>query len=420
MGCLGCSLRAPPHTVRRLKTPGATAGTHAPDRGAPQPVLQLHLGPHLHSLLLRHSVLQPRLNKLHAVPPPEAGARPALGPTHRHKKHVMVPDHDTAAIRETMATPMAQGRTLAAGRCNPTIPVDKPRLYAVGGYVFKQDSAPCQSAKALLQDLSIIIKMAADLKDIPMLADPPAPAHSVLGGDVYVSELASRQFPVWPRATEFRPLIDAAFSEPGKLKAPVARYNPFTRVHRDTEHGFPVIPSLEADASLRHLLLGTKQPGVLPPEMVKGIRKAMSAILTLSTDFRLPTRVREKKRHAVSAHCMRCLAKTRSSRAGLQFPVGRVHRLLRKGNYAERVGAGAPVYLAAVLEYLTAEILELAGNAARDNKKTRIIPRHLQLAVRNDEELNKLLGGVTIAQGGVLPNIQAVLLPKKTEKPAKK
>ncbi|XP_042165279.1 histone H2A-like [Oncorhynchus tshawytscha] len=107
--------------------------------------------------------------------------------------------------------------------------------------------------------------------------------------------------------------------------------------------------------------------------------------------------------------------KSRSSRAGLQFPVRRVHRLLRKGNYAECVGAGAPVYLATVLEYLTTEILELAGNAARDNK-TRIIPRHLQLAIRNDEELEKLLGGVTIAQG-VLPNI--AVLPKKTEKPAK-
>ena len=108
-------------------------------------------------------------------------------------------------------------------------------------------------------------------------------------------------------------------------------------------------------------------------------------------------------------------SQTRSSKAGLQFPVGRIGRFLKKGRYAARVGAGAPVYMAAVLEYLCAEILELAGNAARDNKKTRIIPRHLQLAVRNDEELNKLLGKVTIAQGGVLPNIHTVLLPKKTE-----
>ena len=108
-------------------------------------------------------------------------------------------------------------------------------------------------------------------------------------------------------------------------------------------------------------------------------------------------------------------ARSRSLRAGLQFPVGRIHRMLRKGNYAERIGGGAPIYLAAVMEYLVAEVLELAGNAARDNKKTRIIPRHLQLAIRNDEELGKLLSGVTIAQGGVLPNIQTILLPKKNE-----
>ncbi|WOO78470.1 Histone H2A [Vanrija pseudolonga] len=107
---------------------------------------------------------------------------------------------------------------------------------------------------------------------------------------------------------------------------------------------------------------------------------------------------------------------SRSSKAGLQFPVGRIHRLLKRGNYAQRIGSGAPVYLAAVLEYLAAEILELAGNAARDNKKSRIVPRHLQLAVRNDEELNKLLGSVVISQGGVLPNILSELLPNKTPK----
>jgi histone H2A len=93
---------------------------------------------------------------------------------------------------------------------------------------------------------------------------------------------------------------------------------------------------------------------------------------------------------------------SKSSKAGLQFPVARMGRYLKDGRYAQRVGAGAPVYLAAVLEYLTAEILELAGNAARDNKKARIVPRHIQLAVRNDEELNKLLGNVTIASGGKL------------------
>ncbi|KAL3110650.1 hypothetical protein niasHT_017528 [Heterodera trifolii] len=107
---------------------------------------------------------------------------------------------------------------------------------------------------------------------------------------------------------------------------------------------------------------------------------------------------------------------TRSARAGVAFPVGRIHRLLRKGRYAQRIGAGAPVYLASVLEYLAAEVLELAGNAAKENKKLRINPRHLQLAVRNDDELNKLLSEVTISRGGVLPNIHTVLLSKKQQK----
>ena len=44
-------------------------------------------------------------------------------------------------------------------------------------------------------------------------------------------------------------------------------------------------------------------------------------------------------------------ATSRSAKAGLQFPVGRVHRHIKLGRYATRIGAGAPVYLVAVLEY---------------------------------------------------------------------
>ncbi|KAK0413106.1 hypothetical protein QR680_006604 [Steinernema hermaphroditum] len=107
--------------------------------------------------------------------------------------------------------------------------------------------------------------------------------------------------------------------------------------------------------------------------------------------------------------------KSRTVRAGLQFPVGRIQRQLKKGRYAERIGSGGPIYLAAVMEYLIAEILELAGNAAQDNRKSRITPRHVMLAVRNDEELSKLFSNATFAQGGVVPMIAQSLIPKTHE-----
>jgi histone H2A len=109
----------------------------------------------------------------------------------------------------------------------------------------------------------------------------------------------------------------------------------------------------------------------------------------------------------------------KTRRAGLIISVPRIEKLIRKNTVMKRVGQGAPIYVAAVVEYLLAEIIELSGNAARDNKFMRIKPRHIKLAIANDAELNELFCD-TVFGAGVIPHIEPSILPKGKGKKGKR
>jgi len=108
---------------------------------------------------------------------------------------------------------------------------------------------------------------------------------------------------------------------------------------------------------------------------------------------------------------------SKSKRAGLVFPVSRINSRIKEGKFAKRSGVTAGVYMAGVLEYLVAEVAELAGQIAKHKRKHRITPRHIQLAILSDEEINTLTKGIIIPQGGVIPWIHPTLIGLKKKIP---
>jgi histone H2A len=106
-----------------------------------------------------------------------------------------------------------------------------------------------------------------------------------------------------------------------------------------------------------------------------------------------------------------------STRAGTIFPTGRCRSYLKNGRYAERIGGSAGVFMAGVLEYITAELCELAGAVCLEHKKKQIMPKHINLGVKNDEELAKLMNMTTISQGGQPVFLhEALVMGKKGKK----
>lgn len=107
-----------------------------------------------------------------------------------------------------------------------------------------------------------------------------------------------------------------------------------------------------------------------------------------------------------------------SRRADTLFPVGRLNRYIKQGRYSDRVSASSGAFMAAVLEYITAEILELAGDLTHGAGMKTIKPKHINLGVRSDTELAKLVSHIQISEGGQLSNINENLLPAKKGKAA--
>ena len=112
---------------------------------------------------------------------------------------------------------------------------------------------------------------------------------------------------------------------------------------------------------------------------------------------------------------------SRAEKAGLLFPVSKFNRHMRDSRKSKRVAAAAPVYMAAVLEYATTEILELAEKEL-GKKKKRITPLELTRAIRKDDELAALLGGAAVFATDRVKNVSQAIkyvpkAPKATAEP---
>ncbi|KAL3313565.1 Core histone macro-H2A.2 [Cichlidogyrus casuarinus] len=106
--------------------------------------------------------------------------------------------------------------------------------------------------------------------------------------------------------------------------------------------------------------------------------------------------------------------KSKSVLAGLVFSVARVHRKMKSSQFfkCKRLSQCAAVYKTAVIEYLTCELLELAGQNALFHKRKTITPKNIMQTILIDEDLKKVFSNVVIPQGGVLSRIQPELITK--------
>ena len=110
---------------------------------------------------------------------------------------------------------------------------------------------------------------------------------------------------------------------------------------------------------------------------------------------------------------------SRQNKAGIIFPPSITEKFLRNFGYSKiMITNSSSVYLSAVLEYLTYEILDLSLNYCKENKRSRITIRDIEVTIRNDEEFSKIFRKINYVflGGGVIPFIHPSLLVKRKNK----
>ncbi|PAV62321.1 hypothetical protein WR25_12438 [Diploscapter pachys] len=129
------------------------------------------------------------------------------------------------------------------------------------------------------------------------------------------------------------------------------------------------------------------------------IAKAFNLDITTAGDKSLPEIEEEELQRT-----RKTKRESKSERAGLVLPVARTWRYLKRQLIKRRIRLDAAIYLTAVLEYLIAEMLLVAGEAASDNDAKRITPRFVYLAAQLDEEILSLFKNVIIPDAGIVPH----------------
>ena len=169
------------------------------------------------------------------------------------------------------------------------------------------------------------------------------------------------------------------------------------QIHPDldlVEKSFKLLNSIQYDIFIRLLKEGFRLANMNESNTLTTQEIQNAVQLLLPGDLALHA-ISEGSRAIAKININEDKDKSRSSRAGLQYSVARIQRIIRDycniGHYAEHISGNTAVYVATVLEYLAVEILELGGNAARDNKKDKVFPNHIMMAILNDEELNALI-----------------------------